>query len=176
MEREILATNRKALRLNLNKSIFGTFAEIGGGQEVSREFFQAGGASGTVAKTISAYDKSFSDALYNNHQPGRYVSEERLVKMLDKEYSDLCEVISSKRQIETLHFVFANTVTTLNYKKDNVSHGWLGVKFQLHAGAEPNQITLHVNLHEQNALLQQSSLGALGVNFLFACCTTYSSS
>ena len=169
MEREILATNRKALRLNLNKSIFGTFAEIGGGQEVSREFFQAGGASGTVAKTISAYDKSFSDALYNNNQAGRYVSEGRLVKMLDKEYSDLCEVISSKRQIETLHFVFANTVTTLNYKKNNVSHGWLGVKFQLHPEAEPNQITLHVNLHEQNALLQQSSLGALGVNFLFAC-------
>jgi len=169
MEREILTSNRKALRLNLNKSIFGTFAEIGGGQEVSRVFFQAGGASGTVAKTISAYDKSFSDALYNNNQPGRYVSEGRLVKMLDKEYTNLCDVISSKRQIETLHFVFANTVTTINYKKDNVSHGWLGVKFQLYPGGEPNQITLHVNLHERNALLQQSSLGVLGVNFLFAC-------
>jgi len=169
MEREILSTNRKALRLNLDQSIFGTFAEIGGGQEVARAFFQAGGASGTVAKTISAYDKSFSDSLYNENKPGRYVSEGRLTKMLNKEFEDLSKLIGPTRKIDTKYFVFANTVSTLNFKKDNVSHGWLGVKFQLNPEKGPNDVILHVNMHENDAVLQQASLGILGVNLLFAC-------
>ncbi|MCF8229882.1 MAG: hypothetical protein K9G58_15610 [Bacteroidales bacterium] len=168
MEREVLSTNRKALRLNLDASIYGSFAEIGGGQEASRNFFTAGGASGTVAKTISAYDKKFSDKLYNNNQPGRYVSEGRLSKMLKTEYDDLISLLHKDEGPDKRYFVFANTVATINYKKDNYSHGWLGIRFQLKPGAEPNEVVMHVNLHENDAVLQQQSLGVLGVNFIYA--------
>jgi hypothetical protein len=112
MDREILSTNLKALQINLDENIYGTFAEIGGGQEVARNFFQAGGASGTVAKTISAYDKLFSDKIYNEGLTGRYVSEERLLKMLDTEYNELDNILSGKRGIPSCFFSFANTVVT----------------------------------------------------------------
>jgi hypothetical protein len=169
MEREILSTNRKALRINLNGMIYGSFAEIGGGQEVARHFFQAGGASGTVAKTISAYDKSFSDKLYNKNRPGRYVSQGRLQKMLDTEYNELTTLLGGLRQPETTFFAFADTVETLNFEKSNDAHGWIGVKYQYSPGTEPNQVVLHVDLKENDALLQQQTLGILGVNLLFAC-------
>ena len=107
----------------MNPNIYGTFAEIGGGQEVARHFFQAGGASGTVAKTISAYDKSFSDALYNNFRTGRYVSEGRLSKMLKAEYNELINILGEKRGKTTRFFSFANTVETLNYQKTNQGQG-----------------------------------------------------
>ena len=110
MEREILSPNRKALKINLNPSIYGCFAEIGGGQEVARHFFQAGGASGTVAKTISAYDKAFSDALYQTNKTGRYVSEGRLLEMLDTEYDELTSVLQEKKGNNTQFFAFANTI------------------------------------------------------------------
>lgn len=168
MDREILSTNRKALRINLDQSIYGTFAEIGGGQEVSRNFFTAGGASGTVAKTISAYDKKFSDNIYNKNKPGRYVSLGRLEKMLITELDEIREVLDLTENKQR-YFAFANTVATINYKKDNYSHGWLGLRFQLKEQAEPNEVIMHVNLHENDALLQQQSLGILGVNFIFAC-------
>jgi len=169
MEREILNTNRKALRINLNSLIYGSFAEIGAGQEVARQFFQAGGASGTVAKTISAYDKSFSDKLYNKNKEGRYVSEGRLQKMLDTEYGDLTTLLKDLRTPDTTFFSFANTVETLNFAKTNDAHGWMGVKFQFRAGTEPNEVILHVNLKENDALLQQQTIGVLGVNLIFAC-------
>jgi len=169
MEREILSTNRKALRINMNPLIYGSFAEIGGGQEVARNFFQAGGASGTVAKTISAYDKSFSDKLYNRNREGRYVSEGRLLKMLDTEYSDLINLLQENKNPDTSFFSFANTVETINYSKSNIAHGWMGVKFQFRPGMEANQVIMHVNLKENDALLQQQTLGILGVNLLFAC-------
>lgn len=169
MEREILSTNRKALRINLDQTTYGTFAEIGGGQEVARNFFLAGGASGTVAKTISAYDKLFSDRLYNQNKPGRYVSEGRLLKMLRTEYQELQKVLKEKRPEEIRYFAFANTVETINFKKDNSGHGWLGMKFQLQPETEANDVILHVNLHENDAHLQQQSLGILGVNLVFAC-------
>jgi hypothetical protein len=169
MEREILSANRKALQINLNESIYGTFAEIGGGQEVARNFFQAGGASGTVAKTISAYDKLFSDRIYNEGKPGRYVSEERLLKMLDTEYNDLINILVEKRDHPTCYFSFANTVVTINYKKDNQAHGWLGVRFQLNPASPANEVILHVRLLEQETLLQQNTLGILGVNLIYAC-------
>ncbi len=169
MEREILSTNRKALRLNLDPTIYGTIAEIGGGQEVARNFFQAGGASGTVAKTISAYDKLFSDKLYNKKQPGRYVSEGRLNKMLETEYNELKDILTGTRPESSRFFVYANTVTTINYKKDNYSHGWLGMYFQLHGKSEPNKVIIHVNLLENDSLLQQQTLGTLGINLIFAC-------
>ena len=169
MERDILSTNRKALRLNLNSSIYGTIAEIGGGQEVARQFFLAGSASGTIAKSISAYDKLFSDRLYNNNKPGKYVSEGRLSKMLNTEYNELVGLLSEKREISSSYFAFADTVATLNFNKDNYSHGWMGMRFQHDPETEPNEVLLHVNLLEQDTLLQQQTLGILGVNLIFAC-------
>lgn len=169
MDREVLNSTRKALRINLDETSYGTFAEIGGGQEVARTFFQAGGASGTVAKTISAYDKLFSDSIYNKKQPGRYVSESRLIKMLNKEYDNITSLLKGTRSIPSRFFVFANTVETINFKKDNQGHGWIGMRFQLYPDAEPNEVILHVRLHENDQLLQQSSLGVLGVNLIFAC-------
>ena len=169
MERQILSTKNKALSLNLNPTIYGTLAEIGGGQEVARTFFQAGGASGTVAKSISAYDKTFSDHLYNNKKSGRYVSENRLEKMLDIEYNDLISTLQSQASPDTRFFAFADTVVTLNYARNNDAHGWLGVRYQLHARSEPNQVVLHVSLLENDTLLQQYTLGTLGVNLIYAC-------
>jgi hypothetical protein len=169
MEREILSPNRKALKINLNPNIYGCFAEIGGGQEVARCFFQAGGASGTIAKTISAYDKAFSDALYQSNKTGRYVSENRLAEMLQAEYTELVSVLSEIRGVNTQFFSFANTIETLNYQKSNRGHGWVGMKFQLKPQTEPNQVILHVNLLENDGLLQQNTLGILGVNLVYAC-------
>lgn len=173
MEREILSTNRKALKINLNSSIYGSFAEIGGGQEVARQFFQAGGASGTVAKTISAYDRAFSDALYECTTTGRYVSEERLEEMLTAEYNDLTKILEGARGLNTQFFSFANTIETLNFLKNNRGHGWIGMRFQLKPETPPNQVVLHVNLLENDGLLQQATLGILGVNLIFACFYLY---
>lgn len=169
MTREIKSTNNKALQINLDPTNYGTIAEIGGGQEVSRKFFQAGGASGTIAKTISAYDKSFSDHIYNKGVPDRYVSENRLDKMLYREYTDLVGTLGNQEGRKACFFAFANTVTTLNYVKDNFAHGWIGMRFQLENGGEPNYIVLHVTLLENDALLQQNTLGVLGVNLIYAC-------
>jgi hypothetical protein len=173
IEREVLDSTRKALFINLDDTIYGSFAEIGGGQEVARCFFQSGGASGTVARTISAYDMAFSDSLYGKTPGKRYVSEKRLMQMLDKEYKSLVELLSEKRAPETRFFTFANTVTTLNYKKDNEAHGWLGVRFQGKPGGKPNDVVLHVRLLENDSLLQQKTLGILGVNLIYACYYNY---
>jgi hypothetical protein len=173
MEREILSTNRKALKINLNLSIYGSFAEIGGGQEVARHFFQAGGASGTVAKTISAYDKAFSDALYHSETATRYVSEQRLNEMLHAEYDDLTRILGEARGLNTMFFSFANTIEILNYQKTNRGQGWVGVKFQLKPETEPNQVVFHVNLLENDSVMQQATLGALGVNLIYACFFLY---
>lgn len=161
-----LSPNNKALRLNLDESQYGTIAEIGGGQEVARIFFKAGGASGTIAKTISAYDKSFSDELYNYGQKGRYVSETRVDKMLHKEYTELTGLLNKKKN--TRFFAFANSVEILNYRKTNRPHGWVGMRFQLKAGSEPNHVMMHVQLLENETYLQQGTLGVLGVNLIYA--------
>lgn len=166
---EQLTTKRKALDINLTSSIYGTLAEIGGGQEVARSFFQAGGASGTIAKSISAYDKTFSDHLYNNNQSGRYVSEERLNLMLSHEFNQLTEILDNSKKENSCFFVFADTVETLNYSKTNQGHGWLGVQFQLKPNEKPNKVIVHVNLKENDQLLQQYTLGTLGVNLIYAC-------
>ncbi|MBN2614086.1 MAG: hypothetical protein JXR71_00200 [Bacteroidales bacterium] len=166
--RDILPTGRKALQINIDTNFYGTFAEIGGGQEVARHFFLAGGASGTIAKSISAYDKSFSDAHYNKHQKGRYVSEDRLTKMLNYEYNQLDELLPERKK-DTCLFAFADTVEVLNYNKDNYSHGWMGVRFQLTPDGPANTVVLHVKLQEPDGLLQQTTLGILGVNLLYAC-------
>ncbi|MFO7722305.1 MAG: hypothetical protein R6V49_03685, partial [Bacteroidales bacterium] len=140
-------------------------AEIGGGQETSRIFFMAGGASGTIAKTISAYDMAFSDHIYG--KSGRYVSRERLLRMLKTEYNQLTELLATKREPETRFFAFANTVTTINYQKTNVGNGWMGIRFQLVPGGDFNQIVLHVRLLENDTLLQQQTIGILGTNLIF---------
>jgi len=168
MEREILNTNRKALIVNLNPMLYGSFAEIGAGQEVARNFFQAGGASGTIAKTISAYDMAYSDFIYCKGKKERYVSQSRLEKMLDIEYQKTTTVLQEIRGDKTCFFAFADTVTTINYKKDNFSHGWMGIRYQLNPNTEPNTIVLHVSLLEKDALLQQNTIGILGVNLIYA--------
>lgn len=166
MTDEPLSPNNKALRLNLDPSQYGTIAEIGGGQEVARIFFKAGGASGTIAKTISAYDKVFSDELYNQGNKGRYVSETRVDKMLHKEYEELTTLLRNRK--DTRFFAYANSVEALNFKKTNRPHGWVGMRFQLYEKSEPNHVMLHVRLLENETYLQQSTLGVLGVNLIYA--------
>lgn len=168
MAREIFETKRKALTLNLNEQIYGTFAEIGAGQEVARNFFNAGAASGTIAKTMSAYDMAFSDAIYGPEESGRYVSESRLRGMLSHEYALLTERLTGKKYKDRRFFAFANTVTTLNFNKTNEPHGWVGIRFQHEPGAQPSDIIFHVKLLDSDTLLQQKVLGVLGVNLVFA--------
>lgn len=169
MEREILSIKRKALRINLDESIYGTFAEIGAGQEVVRNFFVVGGASGTVAKAMSAYDMTFSDAIYGSEGAGRYVSEARLHKMLNHEYGLLEERLTDEKYQKKRFFVYSNTCTTLNYYKNNDPNGWMGVRFQLHPHTEPNEVVIHVRLKGTDSLYQQRVLGGVGTNLLFAC-------
>lgn len=161
-----LTTKEKALQLNLDKRIYGTIAEIGGGQEVASHFFKAGAASGSIAKTMSAYDMTFSDAIYGKTK--RYVCEEKLLKMLDKEYGLLTQRLTGRSK-RSHFFAFANTVETLNYKKTNDGHGWLGLRFQLHSNSEFNDCIIHVNLKDNDAIWQQQVLGMIGVNMIHAC-------
>jgi len=172
MEQEVLPTNRKALKINIDTNFYGSFAEIGGGQETARHFFQAGGASGTIAKTISAYDKSFSDYQYNKSNTGRYVSEGRLQKMLEKEYKEVNKVLLETKP-DARFFAFANTIEILNFSKTNYSHGWMGIKFQLEPDGEANTVIVHVKLLENDGLLQQTTMGILGVNLIYACFNFY---
>jgi hypothetical protein len=163
--KELLTTNQKALTINLDVPKYGTFAEIGAGQEVAREFFQAGGASGTIAKSISAYDMVFSDAIYG--KAPRYVSRERLGLMLDHEYKLLIDRLAPTRGDRTNFFVFADTVATSGYKGNNEAHGWLGFRFQTEPKGEPSDIVIHVRMWDKDAALQQQSLGIVGVNFIY---------
>jgi len=156
----------KALAINLEASIYGTFAEIGAGQEVARWFLSAGAASGTVAQAISAYDKTMSDDTYGAGT--RYVSRERLMAMLDHEYEQLVSRLDKERGAKTRFFVFADTVATRNYQGTNQQHGWLGMRFQAEPGAAPNHISLHINLGDPHADLQQQAIGILGVNLIYA--------
>jgi hypothetical protein len=164
-QKELLTTIQKALTINLDVPKYGTFAEIGAGQEVAREFFQAGGASGTIAKSISAYDMVFSDAIYG--KAPRYVSRERLKLMLDHEYQLLIDRLSDSRGDHTNFFVFADTVATSNFKGTNEAHGWLGFRFQTEPRGEPSEIVLHVRMWDKEAVLQQQALGIVGVNFIY---------
>jgi len=164
-QKDLLTTSQKALTINLDSPKYGTFAEIGAGQEVAREFFQAGGASGTIAKSISAYDMVFSDAIYG--KAPRYVSRERLKLMLDHEYQLLIDRLSSTRGERTNFFVFADTVATSSYKGTNEAHGWLGFRFQTEPKGEPSEIVLHVRMWDKEAVLQQQALGIVGVNFIY---------
>jgi len=160
-----IATDRKALQINLDPAKYGTFAEIGAGQEVARRFFRIGGAAGTIAKTMSAYDMTFSDAIYG--PADRYVSRVRLQTMLDHEYSLLVERLDAKFGTEKAFFVFADTVAARSFKQRSESHGWLGVRFQSEPRAQPSQIIIHVRLLDQTNVAQQEALGVIGVNLLY---------
>ncbi|NIZ91291.1 TonB-dependent receptor [Kineococcus rubinsiae] len=159
-------TLQKALRVNLDPRWYGTIAEIGAGQEVARWFFRAGGAAGTVAKSMSAYDMAVSDAVYGKSD--RYVSLGRLQAMLQHELSLNVERLSEARGDDTCFFAFADTVVARSYRGGNECHGWMGVRFQAHPNDEPSQIVLHVRMLDDDAGLQQEALGIVGVNLLHA--------
>ncbi|MEI6322635.1 MAG: TonB-dependent receptor [bacterium] len=160
-----MKANKKAFEINMNKAVYGTFAEIGAGQEVARRFFHVGGAAGTVAKTISAYDMTFSDAIYG--KSSRFVSRQRLGEMLDKEYGLLIERLDEKFGAERTFFAFADTVAARSYKTKNESHGWMGIRFQTTPRSQPNEIILHVRMLDDENLAQQEALGVMGVNLIY---------
>ncbi|MFT4031695.1 MAG: TonB-dependent receptor [Siphonobacter sp.] len=170
---EYLGTKQKALKINLDKRIYGSFAEIGAGQEVAANFFKAGGASGTIAKTMSAYDMTFSNAIYGSEENGRYVVESRLMKMIRHEYDLLIERLDQKRGDDTCFFSFADTVVALNYHKTNESHGWIGIRFQLTPKTEPNDVIIHVRMLDNDNILQQQAIGIIGVNLIYGCLYYY---
>jgi len=166
---QLLGTRQKALKINLSRKIYGSFAEIGAGQEVASIFFKAGGASGTIAKTISAYDMTFSDAIYGVEESGRYVVESRLMKMLNREYNLVEMRLGEKRGADTTFFAFANTVVTINFQKTNEAHGWIGLRFQLTPRGPYNDAVIHVRMHDKTSLQQQQALGIIGVNLIYGC-------
>jgi hypothetical protein len=166
MENNRLDTHQKAVQINLDNTKYGTFAEIGAGQEVARWFFRVGGAAGTIAKSISAYDMTVSDAIYG--AAGRYVSRQRLETMLDHEFGLMNERLAEKRGETTRFFVFADTIAAKSYTRKDNWHGWMGIRFQHRPGAGPSQIILHVSLIDREATLQQEAVGTLGVNLVHA--------
>jgi hypothetical protein len=163
---EKLGTHQKALGINLDPTSYGSFAEIGAGQEVARWFLVVGGASGTVAKSISAYDKEVSDDLYG--VGARYVSKERLQAMLDNEWTQVVNQLNKSRGSETRFFSFVDTISARNYAGTNEPHGWVALRFQLQPGGQPNDIVLHINMLDPSNLLQQEAIGILGVNLIYA--------
>ena len=164
---EVPSLKTKALRINLNENIYGTFAEIGAGQETVRQFFRAGGASGTIAKAMSAYDKDFSDAIYGIEDDGRYVTEARLRKMLDHEIELIEQRLIRDKHPHKLFFSYANTVATIDFAKKYKGHGWVGIRYQIDADEDYNEITLHLRFKENDARLQQETLGILGTNLIY---------
>jgi hypothetical protein len=167
MKQEIKKTEQKALEINLDEGIYGTFAEIGAGQEVARNFFQVGAAAGTIAKTMSAYDKTYSDAIYGPEESGRYVCEKRLYTMLDHEWELMEERLGGDRKRS--FFIFADTVAAINYKKTIKGNGWMGVRFQIRPGGHYNELVIHVKMLDIDNKLQQEAIGVLGVNMIYAC-------
>jgi len=164
MKDEIPSTQQKALRINIDGTRYGTLAEIGAGQEVARWFFRAGGASGTVAKTISAYDMAVSDAIYGPSE--RYVSRQRLQSMLQYEFDLLLQRLDKTRGDKCIFFAFANTVATRSFSRQDEGHGWLGIRFQSQVHEDPSDIIIHVRLLDKQNIWQQEALGTIGVNLI----------
>lgn len=164
---QIPSIKDKALRINLNENIYGTFAEIGAGQETVRHFFRSGGSSGTIAKAMSAYDKDFSDAIYGTENDGRYVTESRLKKMLSHEVELIEARLDRTKHPNKIFFSYANTVATIDFAKQYKGHGWVGIKFQIEPDEDYNEIILHIRFKENDAKLQQETLGILGVNLIY---------
>jgi hypothetical protein len=164
---QIPSIKDKALRINLNENIYGTFAEIGAGQETVRHFFRTGGSSGTIAKAMSAYDKDFSDSIYGIEEDGRYVTESRLKKMLTHEVNLIEARLNRDKHPNKMFFSYANTVATIDFAKQFKGHGWVGIRYQLDANQEYNEIIIHIRFKEMDARLQQETLGVLGVNLIY---------
>ena len=165
---QIPSIKDKALRINLNENIYGTFAEIGAGQETVRHFFRAGGSSGTIAKATSAYDKDFSDVIYGIEADGRYVTESRLKKMLSHEVNLIEKRLSRAKHPNKMFFSYANTVATIDFAKQFKGHGWVGIRFQIEPNEDYNDIILHIRFKETDVRLQQETLGTLGVNLIYS--------
>jgi hypothetical protein len=165
---QIPSIKDKALRINLNENIYGTFAEIGAGQETVRHFFRAGGSSGTIAKATSAYDKDFSDVIYGIEADGRYVTESRLKKMLSHEVNLIEKRLSRAKHPNKMFFSYANTVATIDFAKQFKGHGWVGIRFQIEPNEGYNDIILHIRFKETDVRLQQETLGVLGVNLIYS--------
>jgi hypothetical protein len=163
---ERLSTHSKALKINRDKLVHGTLAEIGAGQETARWFFRVGGAASTVAKSMSAYDMAVSDAIYGPAE--HYVSEARLSAMLDHEYSLLLDRLDATRGSTTTFFAFANTVTIRSRSRQEDGHGWIGVRFQSQPRGEPSEIILHVRLLDHESTHEQEALGIIGINLIYA--------
>ena len=161
-------TIEKALRINLDEKKYGTIVEIGAGQEVARQFFKAGGAAGTIAKTMSAYDMKFSDAIYGVQEDRRYVSRSRLQAMLEKEFSLVVERVGTSRSISSRYFSYAATVAAKSFKGNNECHAWCGIRVQMYPRAEPSDIIVHVRMRDFSAERQQQALGVFGVNLIYA--------
>ncbi len=165
--KQYLTPKQKALVVNLDPNIYGTFAEIGAGQETVRHFFRAGAASQTIAKAMSAYDKDYSDAIYGTEEKNRYVTQNRLKKMLQHEVRLIEERLDKDENPNRKFFSYANTVTTINFQKTFKGHGWVGLMFQAQPNQEYSEIVLHVKFKENDATLQQETLGSLGVNLVY---------
>jgi len=161
-------TSNKALRLNLDEKKYGTIVEIGAGQEVARQFFLAGAAAGTIAKTMSAYDMKFSDAIYGVQEDKRYVSNARVKAMMTQEFDLVVDRVSNVRAKSSRYFTYAATVAAKSFNRKNECHAWCGVRVQMYPGAEPSNITIHVRMHDETAEAQQEALGNLGVNLIYA--------
>jgi hypothetical protein len=161
----VLTTHQKALQINLDASRYGTFAEIGAGQEVVRWFFRVGAAAGTVAKSMSAYDMTVSDAIYGKSP--RYVSKERLLQMLDHEFNlNVDRLTGSSKQL----FAFADTVAARGFRSKNTNDRcWMGLRFQTSPGSPPSQVLIHARLLDRENLLQQETIGVIGVNLIHSC-------
>ncbi len=159
-------TLAKALEINLDSCKYGSIVEIGAGQEVARNFFQAGAAAGTIAKTMSAYDMQVSDDIYGAEETRRYVSRSRLIKMLDKEYDGVTNLLTGVRPKNTTFFSYAATVTAKSYLQKNECHGWIGIRLQLYPEAPASEIILHVRMLDNEGSAQQEALGVLGVNLI----------
>ena len=164
---QIPSIKDKSLRINLNENIYGTFAEIGAGQETVRHFFRAGGSSGTIAKATSAYDKDFSDVIYGIEADGRYVTESRLKKMLSHEVNLIEKRLSRAKHPHKMFFSYANTVATIDFAKQFKGHGWVGIRYQVEPNEDYNDIILHIRFKETDVRLQQETLGILGVNLIY---------
>jgi hypothetical protein len=165
MSQDRLDTHQKAIEINLDPSKYGTFVEIGAGQEVARWFFRVGGASGTIAKTMSAYDMTISDAIYGPCD--RYVSRQRLQSMLEREFALLLERLQEKRGATTRFFVFADTVAARSFTRKDEAHGWMGIQFQTESGGPPSEIIIHARLLDKENFQEQEALGIVGVNLLY---------
>ena len=165
----ILSAKQKATFINENPNIYGTFAEIGAGQETVRNFFRAGGASKTIAKAMSAYDKDFSDAIYGVESDGRYVTENRLRKMLSHEIDLIEKRLDRSKHSNKLFFTYANTIATIHFAKNFKGNGWVGLRFQMDPLEEYNEVIMHIRFNQIDARVQQETLGTLGVNLVYGC-------